>query len=975
MCGIAAIFSYRNEAPPVDSQELSQVAEQMERRGPDSRGQWLDEAGRIGLAHRRLSIIDLSPDGAQPMAVENGRFRIVFNGEIYNYRELRSELETAGHRFRGDSDTEVLLRLYADRGVDMVNALRGMFAFAIWDRLRNGMLLVRDHFGIKPLYVHDDGYSFRVASQVKALLAGGGVEAVVEPAAEVGFYLWGNVPEPYTWYRNVFSVPPGHSIWIDEQGARTPQRYFDLTDELESAQQLALPDRTAPEALQHALRDSVLAHRVADVPVGVFLSSGLDSAVIAALSAQDDAGVKALTLRFAEYEGSDQDEAPLAALAASAFGCEHRISTISKDNFKQQRGAILDAMDQPSIDGVNTWLVAREAAAAGWKVALSGLGGDELLGGYPSFSHLPKMVNACRWPARMPGFGRGFRALSAPLLRHMSSPKYAGLFEYGGDIAGAYLLRRGLFMPWELPSLLDAETVRQGWQSLQPIMQLDRAVAGLKRQHAQVAALEMAFYMRNQLLRDSDWAGMAHSLEIRVPLVDIHLFRAMAPYLVAPRPPRKADMAGVPYKPLPDPLLQRGKTGFSVPVADWLMADAPANAPAGIAFRGLRYWATRVAAAQRGQRSKGGRGGMRIHGIFSDAFGARGGIARFNQNLIQAACNLPAVEHFDAVLRVMPQRRPALPFKLSLWGEQSGSAVALVRQWWRSSRAVSPTLLVCGHINLLPLAVWTARRHGVPLSCVLHGVDAWQPHPRVLVRRMLPQVDQFLIVSETTRSRFLEWADVEPQRCHILHNSYDPQRWHPGPPSPRLQQRYGLVGKQVILTVARLASSERYKGHDQIIEQMPALLAENADLVYLVVGDGDDRARLEHKVRQLGLQQQVVFAGYVDEAEKADHYRLADVFAMPGRGEGFGIVYLEAMACGIPVIGSTLDGSRDALRGGELGWLVTPNRPSELRRAILAALRQGRGSVPEGLSVFAISAFSTRLAQLISEGHLSEDRS
>ena len=962
MCGIAAIFSYHDGAVPVDPAELSRIADQMHLRGPDAQGQWLDQRQQVGLAHRRLSIIDLSADASQPMAIADGRFRIVFNGEIYNYRELRAALEAAGHHFCSHSDTEVLLRLYAERGEGMVSVLRGMFAFAIWDCVRGGMLLARDHFGIKPLYVHDDGHTVRVASQVKALLAGGGFDATVEPAAEVGFYLWGYVPEPFSWYCNVFAVPPGHSIWVDEHGVRTPRRYFELSDELEMAQRQSLQGRTAREALQESLRESVAAHCIADVPVGVFLSAGLDSAVIAALASQTDGSVEALTLSFSEYADSAQDEAPLAALVARHYGCHHHVRSISRQDFLAQRGAILDAMDQPSIDGVNTWLVAREAAAEGWKVALSGLGGDELLGGYPSFSQLPTMLGLCRWPARLPGFGRGFRMLSASLLRHMTSPKFAGLFEYGSSMGGAYLLRRGLFMPWELPALLDPEIVRRGWQSLQPVMQLNRAVAGLERPHAQVATLELAFYMRNQLLRDADWAGMAHSLEIRVPLVDIDVFRALAPHLVGAQPPRKRDMASVPLRPLPAPLLQRKKTGFSVPVADWLVGDTPADTSAEMPLRGLRYWSTQVAAAQGGRR---GAGRMRLYGVFSDAFGADGGIARFNQNLIQAACNLPAVERFDAVLRVMPERRPALPFKFSLWAEGGTSLADFGRRWLRSMRAVAPSMVICGHINLLPLAAMVARRHKVPLCCVLHGVDAWQPHHRFTVRHLLPRVDQFFIVSETTRERFLDWAGVAPERCSILHNTYDPQQWHPGPRLPALQERYGLAGKKVILTVSRLAQSERYKGHDEIIDLMPEMLADQPELAYLIVGDGDDRLRLEHKVRQLGLKQQVIFAGHVDEAEKADHYRLADVFAMPGRGEGFGIVYLEAMACGIPVIGSTLDGSRDALGGGALGRLVTPTQPEELRTALLAALAEENGTVPAGLIQFSPGLFSQHLEQLL----------
>jgi len=235
MCGIAGIFAYGASAPPVDQEELLRIREHMINRGPDGAGLWISPDRRVGLAHRRLAIIDLSQTGAQPMATADGRYRITFNGEIYNYRELKKELQAKGYVFHSNSDTEVLLHLYADRGEDMVHALRGMYAFALWDERKKGMFLARDPFGIKPLYYADDGTAIRVASQVKALLAGGAIDTTIEPAGHVGFFLWGHVPEPYTLYKGIRALPAGTSLWIDASGPKPSRQFFNVTEELAKA--------------------------------------------------------------------------------------------------------------------------------------------------------------------------------------------------------------------------------------------------------------------------------------------------------------------------------------------------------------------------------------------------------------------------------------------------------------------------------------------------------------------------------------------------------------------------------------------------------------------------------------------------------------------------------------------------------------------------------------------------------------------
>ena len=578
MCGIAGIFAYRNSAAPPNSNELVSIRDYMVARGPDGAGNWFSADGRIGLAHRRLSIIDLSEAGAQPMASADGRLVVVFNGEIYNYRELRRDLDAKGRAFRSQSDTEVLLHLYADQGEQMVHRLRGMFAFAIWDADRTQLFLGRDPYGIKPLYFSDDGGTLRFGSQVKALLAGGAVSRDPEPAGQVGFCLWGSVPEPFTTYRAIRALPAGCSAVVSRDGLSGPRRYHSIASAYcaaESATRRASSAGEAQELVRHALLDSVRHHLVADVPVGAFLSAGIDSGALVGL--MRDAGqsdIQTVTLAFEEFRGRKDNEAPLAAEVARTYETHHVTRIVTECEFKSDLPRIFEAMDQPSIDGINTWFVSKAARELGLKVAISGLGGDELFGGYPSFRDIPRWVACLALPSRLPFVGTGLRRLlhATGLDKRVGSPKAAGMVEYGGGFAGAYLLRRGLFMPWDLDQILDCETVRQGLAALQPLARVEEALTPRPASgFAKIALLESSLYMRNQLLRDTDWASMAHSLEVRVPLVDATLLEKVAPFAgTQARWGAKAALANAPRVPLPSAVVQRAKTGFGVPTGSWV---------------------------------------------------------------------------------------------------------------------------------------------------------------------------------------------------------------------------------------------------------------------------------------------------------------------------------------------------------------------------------------------------------------------
>ncbi len=603
MCGIAGILAYLDVAPPVDRAELMRINDRLAPRGPDGNRQWFSPDGRVGFAHLRLAIIDLSEGGAQPKASADGSLVITFNGEIYNYRELRAELQAKGRVFQSESDTEVLLQLYAEYGDAMVGRLRGMFAFGLWDLARSRLLLARDPLGIKPLYWADDGWTLRFASQAKALLAGGAVSNEPDPAGIVGFHLFGSVPEPFTVWRGIHTLPAGTTLVVDATGPGAPQRYYDVAGALaaRAAGTQVEPSDTRRQ-LVAAVHDSVRYHLVADVPVAVFLSAGLDSGALLGTMAQ--LGVRdilAVTLAFEEFRGANLDEAPLAAEVAARYGARHIIRTVDRAEFERDLPAILDAMDLPSIDGINTWFVAKAAHEAGIKVALSGLGADECFGGYPSFVDVPRSVHWLRPISWLPGLGALVRrGLSAAARAGLGiHPKAAGLLQYGGSWAGAYLLRRSVYMPWELKDLLDPVVLKEGVRRLAPLQRIGAVLegGGSLGDFDRVAALETSLYMRSQLLRDADWAGMAHGVEIRVPYVDPFFLAALPPGNALAAMDAKAAVADIPDPPLPAASRARRKTGFVTPVGRWLHE---AGGTAGDAADGKnlskasRNWALRI---------------------------------------------------------------------------------------------------------------------------------------------------------------------------------------------------------------------------------------------------------------------------------------------------------------------------------------------------------------------------------------------
>ena len=357
---------------------------------------------------------------------------------------------------------------------------------------------------------------------------------------------------------------------------------------------------------------------------------------------------------------------------------------------------------------------------------------------------------------------------------------------------------------------------------------------------------------------------------------------------------------------------------------------------------------------------------MKILYLATDVYGANGGIAQFNRDSIRAISQYDLCSQLIVLPYHLHGSAPPYPRLEFSPPAVSGNRAAYIRHALsKVSSLGKKDLIICGHISFAPLAYLMHLLSGAPFVLVIYGIDAWGKNKNPIMNFFSAKASALISISEFTKDNFLSWCRFKNKK-YILPCSIDMNTFSPGPKNQKLADRYHLHGKKIILTLARLASPERYKGIDEILEIMPELLRSIPELVYVIAGEGDDRLRLEAKSRKLGIADEVIFTGFVREEEKADYYRLSDLFAMPGRGEGFGIVYLEAIACGTPALGSKLDGSKEALMDGKLGILVNPDSRTELIEGILRGLASPKGQAPEKLNYFNFEIFSDRLRQILS---------
>ena len=588
ICGVVGIES-REASEPV----VRRMMAAMLHRGPDEEG--ILFAPPVAAGMRRLSIVDLA-GGSQPVWNDAGTLAIVYNGEVYNFLELRAELESAGHRFRTRSDTEVVLRAYEAWGERSVDRLHGMFAFAVVEipEGRAGraarVFLARDRMGIKPLYYAVVAGKLVFASEVRALLASGIVPARISAEAIPGYLLFGSVCEPQTLIEGVFSLPPGHRMTFAAENrvsaAPVPKRYWDAP--VETRESAPAPEtRRRTRAL---LEKAVEGHLIADVPVGVFLSSGLDSTAIAALASRARAGIHTFTVAFA---GADQDfsEAEIARRTAARLKTDHRELTLSGDEVLSRLEEAIRGFDQPSMDGINTYFVSWAARQSGLKVALSGLGGDELFGGYGTFTSTPKIARAMRFARMLPGPLRALvaNALSGSNGFHStpdSSRKATAALLDPTALPHPYFFTRLLFTPENaaagLPTAYSAWKNSPSWGWFADSTARARSMDDFTA----VSWLELRSYMLNTLLRDTDAMSMRHSLEVRVPFLDAPLVDYVLSLPEGAKHPTarpKSLLVEALGDVFPEEILAQQKRTFTFPWENWLRGTLGKRVAASIA--------------------------------------------------------------------------------------------------------------------------------------------------------------------------------------------------------------------------------------------------------------------------------------------------------------------------------------------------------------------------------------------------------
>ena len=577
MCGIFGIVA-RDAAVPAGV--LERGTQSLAHRGPDDSGTILlrdlsDGSTEIGLGNRRLAILDLSTLAHQPMHdAETGNW-IVYNGEIYNFREVRSELERSGSRFVSHSDTEVLLKAYAHWGDGCLAKFRGMFAFALWDARQHRLFIARDPMGIKPLYYAQAGEFFLFASEVRALLGTGLIRPRMNRAGLLNYLTFGSAYDPLTLIEGVRALPAGCTL-VWQKGKIQESAYWDLVDApcARSDVSSRAHNGSAPAAkIQKLLEESVRMQLVSDVPVGVFLSGGIDSSALVSIVSRGGVRPSTFSIVFRE---SDYSEAEYSRAVANKFRTDNHEITVSQSDLLKAIPDALSAMDLPTMDGINTYFVSQQTRNAGVKVALSGLGGDEVFAGYSSFRTIPKWERVARAWGHVPGVARrgvasAFGAIVPPSDQNR---KLTLLMRNGEGALHPYFVSRMLFTPEQLNSLLECvgrdvyELAAAGQRD-----QLDRVIAldPINR----VSYLESRCYMLNTLLRDADVMSMSQGLEVRVPLIDHELTKTVM------RIPGAVKMGRTPKKllvdalegSLPDEIVHRRKRGFTLPFEHWMRQE------------------------------------------------------------------------------------------------------------------------------------------------------------------------------------------------------------------------------------------------------------------------------------------------------------------------------------------------------------------------------------------------------------------
>ncbi|MFC5283223.1 asparagine synthase (glutamine-hydrolyzing) [Pedobacter alpinus] len=926
MCRIAGLINPYFEQSNLQH-HIQKMCDVQAHGGPDGEGYFVDESVNLALGHRRLSLIDLSNAGHQPMQYQH--LHISFNGEIYNYQEIRNDLIARGHQFHSHSDTEVILHAYQEWGTACFKLFNGMFAIAIYDQYLKKLILARDVAGIKPLYYFQQNQQFVFASEVKAFAASG-LKIEDDPNWKIYFLSFGFIPEPHTTLKNVKSLAPGKVLIYNLQ---TQQSEIETFESLIFSSQLT-NEEEVNQLINSTLKAAVKRHLISDAPIGVFLSGGIDSSIISLLAAQNSKQpIQTLSVSFNE---DAYDESHYQKIIQQKINSQHTHYTITKKEYLDALPQLKQAFDQPSNDAVNSWFISRCAKQNGLKAVLSGLGGDELFGGYPSFKRIDKAIALRKLPLQL-----------FNIADHLSNDKLKKLLFLKEERTYAdYLFLRGFYTPKTISKLLDAtEDEIQG-----ALRKLKYENSPRKKEVPKnyVSWLEQNIYMRSQLLRDTDYMSMQHGIEVRVPFLDkdfLKLVHQIDPKIKFKGDFPKAALVNAFKDILPPEIYQRKKMGFTFPFQEWNKSHPEINkiaqhsnkqvAKLGKLFLNNKlHWSRCYALLQ-----------IENYLPLKDAlfltlktFSHTGGIEKVNRVLMKAGTDIQSKNLIRFHAKSLYDHAPDEKY-ISKRRFEGFEGLLFPFIFKSVKKGIQCDVVMLSHINLALVGLLIkVLNPKTKLMLQAHGIEIWGKQS-FLKRIFLNKVDLILPVSQFTKDNLVHQHHIDESKCLVFHNSLDPffETHSPKKIESKLKDQYQILATDcVITTLTRLVSSEKYKGYDKVIAALAKLKQEGKKYKYLILGKYDEQEyqRVNRLIAQFDLKEEVKLCGFIPDEEISSYFRLANLFVMPSQKEGFGIVFIEAMACGLPVVGGNLDGSVDALANGDFGILIDPNDQNALIDAI-----------------------------------------
>lgn len=565
MCGISGIFNPSTKKIN-QIETINKILKLQKSRGPDNTALWTSSCGKVTFGHNRLSIIDLTNNSNQPFVSIDKRIVITFNGEIYNFIEIREQLLKKKIKFKSNSDTEVIIEAYRYWGLEFVNYFRGMYSFVIWDVLKDELILARDPFGIKPLYYTYQNNIFYFASQIKSILSIQNLRFNNSDAGICSYFMFGNVIDPFTIYKEIKSLEKGNVLVINKDGVKKKINFYSIKNKILNSKEASISNENDQiNYLKETIDDTVRYHSISDVPITYLLSSGIDSNVLVASASSQQNNINSVTLDFG-FTG-EKNETQIASKTSKLNNIKHSVKEIS--NFDKIEGLnnFFNSMDSPTNDALNNYLISKKIKNL-TKVVISGVGADEFLFGYSSFERIPKLNNFVKFIPYIKILDNN--KLYNFLNKIKIKAKIAALFSHQKNIGDAYYLQRSVFLEKEIENFKDYFSIEKGLEELNLRERLLKDVEGIKDTKLSIMLLEILYYLSPKLLRDSDWATMSNSIEMRTPFVDIVFFEKILSLYKKNPNLNKKYMLKCYQNLLPRELSKRKKTGFEIPYKEFL---------------------------------------------------------------------------------------------------------------------------------------------------------------------------------------------------------------------------------------------------------------------------------------------------------------------------------------------------------------------------------------------------------------------